>query len=706
MKFSKALPWLPSLLILAGCPSQPPEPNPPGPRLDKISVTCTPTSLVAGQDAQCTASATDQEGAPISVEAYTWTSGDETLARVDASGKVTTAAAFSGNVAIRASARSGDSLIQGENSLAITPKSPTIHSRDVITAETWRAADNPHLVTFDLTVFMSGSLTLEPGVVVRFAAEAGLRLFDGTLLAEGTPEAPILLEGQDRVTPGSWNGLLLATTESVARLDHVTVSHCGAPTGEGGCLVINEQAAPVLRDVSVRDSGAVGVLVADDGSIFGPGSARLSVSGSKGPAIVIGANQADSLPPLGTLSGNASNAVELRGHVSRTLTWPNPGVPFVIPQPMKINGDKSLATLTISAGSVLRFGAKSLLYVGSKGFLGALVVDGTAQNPVLFTADSDQPKPGHWSGVNVMNKASNPGRISHATIEYAGEKPDSVQYPFAGPGNLTIFGDLFGVPEGANTFVMNDVVVQKSSHSGIFLTNGGSLGMGSSRLTSRDNGTYPITLEADAVPTIPQDTVFTGNGTNVVEINNGDVTRTQTWSRLSVPYLITNPDMLVGVAAPFPAATLTIAPGTTILFAPGTALWVGFGDTRGSLSAKGTSAEPIRFVADSEPAPRGHWRGLHFWYAEGSQLDYVVVANGGNASGVSSSYGILGEGALNVYREIGPFVTHSSFSQAKGCAVTVSKGDRQNTTPVTTDFFSPASNNSAGNNGSDTQCTN
>ena len=156
---------LPLLLVLAGCPGQPPEPSPVEPaRLERVTVTCAPTPLVAGQSAQCTASAVDQKGEPFSVSAYTWTSGDESIARVDASGKVATVAVSSGSVAIRARATSGDSSQQGEASLSVTPKAPTVHSTPVTSAETWKAQDNPHLVSGALAV--DAPLTLEAGDLV------------------------------------------------------------------------------------------------------------------------------------------------------------------------------------------------------------------------------------------------------------------------------------------------------------------------------------------------------------------------------------------------------------------------------------------------------------------------------------------------------------------------------------------------------------
>ncbi|MFY0577295.1 hypothetical protein ACN28S_25905 [Cystobacter fuscus] len=355
---------------------------------------------------------------------------------------------------------------------------------------------------------------------------------------------------------------------------------------------------------------------------------------------------------------------------------------------MDVDGTTSLVTLTISAGSVFRFGANSRLAVGYYENLGALMVDGTAAAPVLFTAHADAPQPGHWWGIHVHSSVKAPSRISHATIEYAGVEPSPDDPYFIGAGNLNILGS-----QGQESaFVVNDVIVQKSSHSGFVLVESGVFGTGSARLTSRDNGTYPITLEADSIASVPPDAVFSGNAINAVEIKSGYASKTQTWPQLSVPYLVTNPNLLVGTPKPFPATTLTIAPGTTIRFAPGTALWVGYGDRTGVLDARGTQAAPIRFIADSAPAPRGYWRGLHFWNAKGSKLDYVTIANGGDAIG--SYYGTVGDGNVNVYTEIGAFVTNSTLSQAKGCAVTVSN-------QVTSNILA---GNTANDNGQNKQC--
>ena len=79
--------YLSTALLLAGCGDASPVPA-SSPRLNAVTVTCAPATVNVGQSAQCTASATDQDGAPFSVAAFTWTSSDSALAQVDASGGV------------------------------------------------------------------------------------------------------------------------------------------------------------------------------------------------------------------------------------------------------------------------------------------------------------------------------------------------------------------------------------------------------------------------------------------------------------------------------------------------------------------------------------------------------------------------------------------------------------------------------------------
>jgi hypothetical protein len=75
---------------------------------------------------------------------------------------------------------------------------------------TWTVQGSPYELTCDVRVFLDYSLTIEPGVVVRFNPGTTLQI-DGTLNALGTPAAPIAFESVDSQNPG--DGVYLATNE-------------------------------------------------------------------------------------------------------------------------------------------------------------------------------------------------------------------------------------------------------------------------------------------------------------------------------------------------------------------------------------------------------------------------------------------------------------------------------------------------------------
>ncbi|HEX8437333.1 MAG TPA: hypothetical protein VF697_19630, partial [Archangium sp.] len=150
---------------------------------------------------------------------------------------------------------------------------------------------------------------------------------------------------------------------------------------------------------------------------------------------------------------------------------------------------------------------------------------------------------------------------------------------------------------------------------------------------------------------------------------------TQTWPNIGIPYVMTD-NVNVGSAS---SPTLTISAGTELRFGADLAFSVGSPGDSGTLIAVGTAEAPIRFIPDALSPTKGHWRGLHFWYAGGSKLDYVTVTHAGAA-------GSVGTGNVNVYRELGAFVTNSTFKNSSGCGITVSSGDHADSTPVSTDY--------------------
>jgi hypothetical protein len=77
----------------------------------------------------------------------------------------------------------------------------------VITNTTWTIANSPYVVcnSGSIAVAQGITLTIEPGVEVRFQANARLNV-NGTMAAIGTTDRPITFTGIV-TTPGSWQGI-------------------------------------------------------------------------------------------------------------------------------------------------------------------------------------------------------------------------------------------------------------------------------------------------------------------------------------------------------------------------------------------------------------------------------------------------------------------------------------------------------------------
>lgn len=679
MRLTKATLFLAALLALGACDPDKPNP-PPTPQLGEVTVSCQPASVALGASAQCTPSAKDQDGNPFTVSSYSWTSSAQAVATVDPAGKVTPVSV--GTTNITASATAGGVTRQGQAAVTVTAAPPTVHNGNVTANETWRAANNPHVVEGTIEV-IGATLTIEAGVQLRFSQDAELRITTGMLKAQGTQQAPIRMVSNQEGTPtkGYWRGVVFSPGGG-STMSYTTLSHCGSASGDDACIVLASSAAPVLQNVTVQNSSTAGVSVADDGSAFGAGSTALIVSDSGSYAVRIASNQASSIPAGSTFTNNAPNAIELYGDVSRTQTWPNPGVPFVVNDDVTVEGANS-PTLTVAPGTTLHFGASRGLYVGEDA-PGSLTMEGRADAPLVLTADAKSPQPGHWRGLHLRSQ-SGVSRLTHVTIEYAGAGGS------IGTGNLNVYGNLGG---GGARPVINNVTVQHSSSYGAYLQDDGAFGAGSTVLTASNNRSYAISVEPNYTGSLPTNGTFTNNAPNAVEIRCCVVATTQTWPNLGIPYVVSSS---INVGAPS-SPSLTVPAGTELRFAEGVELRIG-GDQPGALIAVGTAAAPIRFVPNAATPTKGHWRGIHFWQAAGSQLDYTVVSHAGAS-------GSIGTGNLNVYREIGAFVTNSTIANSSGCGITFSDGSYTGSTTVTTDFTLAAHKNTFSGNTNGRQCLN
>jgi len=137
---------------------------------------------------------------------------------------------------------------------------------------TWTLANSPYIVTGNNVLVMEGvTLTIEPGVVVKFENERSLQI-DGQLIARGTAENPIIFtSNQPNPSPGDW-GYILFTDSSVdatydsdgnyvsgSILEHCIVEYAGGVSVSNNGAVRINNAHPLINDCIIKNNKAPGI---------------------------------------------------------------------------------------------------------------------------------------------------------------------------------------------------------------------------------------------------------------------------------------------------------------------------------------------------------------------------------------------------------------------------------------------------------------
>ena len=239
--------------------------------------------------------------------------------------------------------------------------------------------------------------------------------------------------------------------------------------------------------------------------------------------------------------------------------------------------------LTIEPGVTLTFGEHAGLRIRDQG---ALQVEGTENNQVVFTGAEDQR--GYWRGLHFQPTDSVDNVLDNLVIEYAGSEPHSVSER----SHAGIFVEGVELTIRDSTFREIDVSALTAQGTGSALTLEGNHFV--------DNY-LPLSVLPRLVEGIGEDNTFEGNEVSVVKLFTSALQRSQTWPGLSVPFLLTDRLNI--------EANLTLSPGTVFLFEERAGLNMR-GAAGGSLNADAGGGEQIIFRG-VELTP-GYWAGLDF----------------------------------------------------------------------------------------------
>ena len=161
----------------------------------------------------------------------------------------------------------------GEGNEFITTENTGIYVREgsnlnrVTTDVVWQAQNVPYFFERGVEVRGNATLTLEPGIELRFAIdrgfEVGVNNEDGKLIAVGTPELPIIFRSAAHSPqPGNWRGLrFLSNTLPGTIMEHCVVMHGGSYNLYQGNVTVEPCGAgnPIIKNSEFSESSAYGI---------------------------------------------------------------------------------------------------------------------------------------------------------------------------------------------------------------------------------------------------------------------------------------------------------------------------------------------------------------------------------------------------------------------------------------------------------------
>jgi hypothetical protein len=287
----------------------------------------------------------------------------------------------------------------------------TIVDGDITANATWTKTGSPYEVTTDISVVAGATLTVEPGVEVRFRQYASMDVA-GTLIAIGTVSEGITFTGTT-AQPGWWDGISISGTwdnfNQGSMLDHVTIAYGGY--GYGYANLYLYFATVTLTHSSLQYSGADGLYSHAGGVVR---VSDTSFSGNQGYAVHFYDGSANPVLSHLTATNNGYDGVALGyGLLVGDHIWEAAGLPYYVV------GDQytdSGSTLTVEPGVEVRFDQ----YLGLD-VAGTLTALGTASQPITFTGTTAQP--GWWEGISIAGTSDRPNEgsvLDYVTIEYGG----------------------------------------------------------------------------------------------------------------------------------------------------------------------------------------------------------------------------------------------------------------------------------------------
>ncbi|MFY9942052.1 MAG: right-handed parallel beta-helix repeat-containing protein, partial [Desulfobacterales bacterium] len=414
-----------------------------------------------------------------------------------------------------------------------------IRGGNVTASGVWPKQQLPYVVSGDVTVRGTSAaaavLTIAPGVVVRFMPGTGLTIgyssYKGALDASGTETEPIVFTSNVAApAPGDWKALCFydATDDESTVLENCVVEYGGATYNSS---VYCYYAAPTIRNSVFRFGGGHGIrLYYSTPTLEGnaiSGNALDGIYGDSGSAARITDNvlrdnggsglnlYPDSVRHTSgnSGSGNGRHDFQIRGgNVTASGVWAKQPLPYVVSGDVTVRGSASeTVRLTVESGTEVRFASGAGLFIGSSSSKGALLAQGTAAAPIVFTSDAAAPAPGDWKAIYFGDAADDALSIlEHCVVEFGGASYNANIYCYAASPVIQF-----------NT-------IRNSRHAGLYLYGKGSDKAVITCNNFKDNP-YGVYLAGSATTSIQRNNFLRNQTSGIHNTGSGEVNAENNW---------------------------------------------------------------------------------------------------------------------------------------------------------------------------------
>ena len=258
------------------------------------------------------------------------------------------------------------------------------------------------------------------------------------------------------------------------------------------------------------------------------------------------------------------------------------------------------AQLTIKEGTKVYFDVGRNMRIDD----GKLIAIGTAEKPIIFT--SEEETRGYWDGLSFYGASSNQNELTHIIVEYA-----------------KIGLEVTSVGSEVSRLSVSDSTFRENSEYG-FKFNSTAILDKFENIHSYDNAISGYTYANSLYP-LGEESDFSGNDKDYIEVYGDIISKKQTWNALNVPVLLTHSVEI--------DSDLTINAGASFLCDSGISMRI----DDGTLEAIGTKTEPIIFTANQKT--KGYWEGIHFYTSDNIKniLSYVHISYATTALKVSGA---------------------------------------------------------------------